>query len=77
MPSKRVDIIIKSLTFHVFKYVNRGLFERDKTSFILVIVFKILVTAFKITNDDVGIYLKAGGDLDARYNGYIIVYIKY
>ena len=66
LPSKRVEIIIKYLTFHVYKYVNRGLFEKDKTSYILVIVFKILVTAGKITNDDVGIYLKAGADLDAR-----------
>jgi dynein heavy chain len=66
LPSKRVEIIIKYLTFHVYKYVNRGLFERDKTSYILVIVFKILVTAGKITNDDVGIFLKGGADLDAR-----------
>lgn len=66
LPSKRVEIIIKYLTFHVYKYVNRGLFEKDKTSYILVIVFKILVTAGKITNEDVGVYLKAGADLDAR-----------
>jgi len=32
----------------------------------LVMCFKILVTAQKITNEDVGIFLKAGADLDAR-----------
>lgn len=28
--------------------------------------FKVLVTAGKITNDDVGVFLKAGADLDSR-----------
>ena len=42
LPSKRVDIIIKYLTLHVYKYVNRGLFEKDKTTFVLMVSFKIL-----------------------------------
>lgn len=41
LPSKRVENIIKYLTFYVYKYVNRGLFEKDKISFILMMCFKI------------------------------------
>jgi len=70
LPSKRVDIIIKYLTFHVYKYVNRGLFERDKTTYILMICFKILTTGDKkekkLTANDVSVFLKAGSMLDIR-----------
>lgn len=59
-PSKRVDIIIKFLTKHVYRYVNRGLFEKDKITFILMMCFKILTTAGKITFNDVSLFLKAG-----------------
>lgn len=61
-----MEIIIKYLTFWVYKYVNRGLFEKDKTTFILMICFKILQTAGKITGNDVSQFLKAGNSLDSR-----------
>jgi dynein heavy chain len=41
LPSKRVENIIEEQTFHVYKYVNRGLFECDKTAFLLMMCFKI------------------------------------
>ena len=65
-PSKRVEKIIKYLTFHVYKYINRGLFERDKITYILMICFKILITAEKLTNGDVNIFLKGGSSLDIK-----------
>lgn len=65
-PVKRVDNIIKFLKVHVWKYVNRGLFEKDKTSFILMICFKLLTTAEKITNNDISLLLKAGASIDAK-----------
>jgi len=65
-PSKRVERIIKYLTYHVYKYINRGLFERDKVTYILMICFKIMITAEKITNSDVNIFLKGGASLDAK-----------
>lgn len=49
LPSKRVDNIIEYLSFYVYKYVNRGLFENNKITFILMMCFKILLTAGKIT----------------------------
>lgn len=66
LPSKRVDNIINFLTYYVYKYVNRGLFEKDKITFILMMCFKILQTAQKITANDVSIFLKAGAALDIK-----------
>jgi len=65
-PSKRVEVIIKYLTFHVYKYVNRGLFEEHKATFVLMICFKILTTAGKLNGADVAIFLKAGSSLDIK-----------
>ena len=59
-PQKRVDFIIKVMTKHVQKHINRGLFEKDKITFLLMICFKILITAKKLTGADVGAFLKAG-----------------
>jgi len=42
LPSKRVENIIEKLTQIVYRYVNRGLFEKDKVTFILMMCFKIL-----------------------------------
>ncbi|MCQ2817037.1 MAG: hypothetical protein MJ252_07210, partial [archaeon] len=41
-PDQRVKNIVKKLSEHVYKYVVRGLFERDKTAFILLVCCKIL-----------------------------------
>lgn len=66
LPSKRVEIIINYLTFHVYKYVNRGLFERDKITYVLMICFKIALTSSKINSPDVSVFLKSGASLDLR-----------
>lgn len=66
LPSKRVEIIIEFLTYHVYNYVNRGLFEADKATFVLIICFKILTTKGTITNNDVSMFLKGGDALDAK-----------
>lgn len=67
-PQKRVDFIIKVMTKHVHRYINRGLFEKDKITFLLMICFKILLTAKKLSSNDVGLFLKsgAGEDIKAR-----------
>jgi hypothetical protein len=36
------------------------LFEKDKITFLLMISFKILITAKKLSSNDVGAFLKAG-----------------
>jgi len=64
--SKRVDKIIKFLTYQVYRYMNRGLFERDKLMFKLIVTMKIMVIGNQITGADVSIFLKAGSSLDAK-----------
>jgi len=61
---KRVDRIIDFLTYQVYRYMNRGLFERDKMMFKLMVALKIMVVNGDLTGDDVLIFLKAGGSLD-------------
>lgn len=65
-PAKRVEFIIKVMTRHVFLYVNRGLFENHKITFMLMICFKLLITAKKLTSADVGAFLKAGAGEDIK-----------
>lgn len=54
------------MTKHVHRYVNRGLFEKDKITFLLMICFKILLTAKKLTGNDIGAFLKAGAGEDIK-----------
>ena len=50
----------------VYKYVNRGLYEDDKITFLLLICFKKLVTDKKLTKDDISMFLKGGADLNVK-----------
>jgi dynein heavy chain len=52
----------------VYRYINRGLFERDKITFKLLMATKILIKDGKLTGADVGLLLKAGGGIDDRNN---------
>ncbi|CAK9086367.1 Dynein gamma chain [Durusdinium trenchii] len=61
---KRVERIIDFLTYQVYRYMNRGLFERDKMMFKLMVALKISVVNGDLTSDDVMLFLKAGGSLD-------------
>lgn len=62
----RVHNITMELTRKVYRYINRGLFERDKTTFKLMMAMKILIKEGKLTNNDVNILLKAGSGIDDR-----------
>lgn len=64
LPTKRVENITKDLTYNVYRYVDRGLFERDKVTFLLMVCFKVLITAKKLNNGDVSIFLKGEDALD-------------
>jgi len=64
--SKRVEKIIGYLTYRVYRYMNRGLFERDKLMFKLMVAFKIVVVAGSLQQGDVSSFLKAGSALDAK-----------
>ncbi|MAC17935.1 MAG: hypothetical protein CMC97_06535, partial [Flavobacteriales bacterium] len=64
--SKRVDKISSYLTYKVYRYMNRGLFERDKMMFKLMVTLKIMVVANQLTTGDVAMLLKAGSALDVK-----------
>jgi dynein heavy chain len=61
---KRVEEIESYLTLEVFQYVNRGLFSSHKITFLLMVCFKIMITAGEMTEADVGMFLKVGSGVD-------------
>lgn len=54
------------MTRRVYRYINRGLFERDKVTFKLMMSMKIMIKDGKIMPGDVGMLLKAGSGIDDR-----------
>jgi dynein heavy chain len=45
LAQKRVNNIIACMTYLCYRYINKGLYERHKLTFILVCCTKILITA--------------------------------
>ncbi len=66
----RVQNIIVWMTRKVYRYINRGLFERDKVTFKLMMALKILIKAGMLTPADVSVLLKAGAGIDDRNKKY-------
>ena len=66
LPKERVENIVSCLTYKVYRYISRGLFERHKIMFKLMMATKILIKDGKLTAGDVGLLLKAGGGIDDR-----------
>ncbi|CBN78680.1 dynein heavy chain [Ectocarpus siliculosus] len=64
LASKRVWNIIETMTFNVYRYISRGLYEQDKLSFKLILALKILLTARRLDQSDVTLFIKGGAALD-------------
>jgi len=64
MPAKRIVNIVDYLTYHIYLYIQRGLFERHKLVFSLMLTNKILVSAKVVKAENVNIFLKGGASLD-------------
>merc|ERR1719473_2136298 len=64
LASKRVDNIIETQTYLVYRYINRGLYERHKLLFVLLVTIKILVTAEELTLGDINLFMRGGAALD-------------
>lgn len=62
--NKRVNNIIDTMTYITYRYINRGLYEKDKVSFKLIVMFKILSTAGKLESRNISLFLRGGGALD-------------
>ena len=64
LPSKRINNIIDYMTYEIYLYIQRGLFERHKIIFALMLTSKVLQSAGKVKGEEVDIFLKGGGALD-------------
>ena len=62
----RVNNIIQTLTYKVYRYVNRGLFEKDKITFLLMACLRILLTDKILRPEDIGLFLKAGSGAEEK-----------
>ena len=51
--AERIQSILDTSTFVIWKYVDRGLFENDKVTFLVMIVFKKLITNKKLNSTDI------------------------
>ena len=65
LSSKRVANIIETMTYMVYRYINRGLYEADKLTFVLLVTLKILITAKLLRQSDMSLFMKGGAGLDA------------
>lgn len=64
LASKRVNNIIDAMTYLVYRYVNRGLYEADKLTFKLLVTIKIMITAGHLKPSDLTLFLRGGAALD-------------
>ncbi|KAF1318062.1 Dynein heavy chain, partial [Globisporangium splendens] len=62
--SKRVANIIETMTYISYRYINRGLYERDKLTFVLLLTMKILVTDSLLAREEVILLTRGGAALD-------------
>lgn len=64
LASKRVVNIIESMTYVCYRYINRGLYEADKLTYLLLVTLKILITAGHLRPNDLTLFLRGGAALD-------------
>ena len=55
----RVHNIITTLTYKVYKYIGNRLFEKDKTTFKLMALFKNMIEKGKLMLNDIQFFMKA------------------
>ncbi|CAF0752391.1 unnamed protein product [Didymodactylos carnosus] len=61
---KRIQSIIDSLTYEVWKYSSRGLYERDKTLYTLLLALKIDMQKGNVKQSEFQVFIKGGAALD-------------
>ena len=65
-PIRRVPNIIEHLTYAVYRYVNRGVYEEHKLTLKMLIALKIFLSAGAITPDHVMVLLRGGAGLEEQ-----------
>ncbi|CAF3386329.1 unnamed protein product [Rotaria sp. Silwood1] len=61
---KRIQNIIESLTYEVWKYSSRGLYERDKNLYTLLLALKIDMQKGNVKPSEFQVLIKGGAALD-------------
>jgi len=64
LASKRVVKIVDAMTYLVYRYINLGLYEKDKQLFVFITAVKILITAGMLEPTDVTLFLRGGAALN-------------
>ena len=64
LASKRVGHILEEMTYSIWRYIDRGLYSRDKSSFKIILILKIMQTARRLSGGDITLFLKGGAALD-------------
>ena len=62
--SKRVASISDYLTYLAYRYINRGLYEEHKLTFVFIVTLKVLVVSGVIGQADVSMFLQGGAALN-------------
>lgn len=55
---KRIQNIIDYLMLDVFRYISRGLYEKDKFTFTLLLALKVALQQKRISPDEFQIFIK-------------------
>uniref|UniRef100_A0A8C5FSB6 AAA+ ATPase domain-containing protein n=1 Tax=Gadus morhua TaxID=8049 RepID=A0A8C5FSB6_GADMO len=64
LTAKRINNIIHFLTYQVYCYTSRGLYESDKLLFTLLLALKTDLQAHKISHSEFHSFIKGGASLD-------------
>ncbi len=64
IPAKRIQNVIDYLTYEVFKYTTRGLYESHKFLFTLLVTLKIGIQEKKVRMEEFQVLIKGGAALD-------------
>lgn len=62
--ARRIGYIIEYLTYEIFKYKSRGLYEKNKYMFVLLMTLKIDLQREHITYEEFMNFIKGGAALD-------------
>lgn len=61
--TKRIANVIQNMTIKIFRYIARGLYERDKLLFILQLCLKIDLKAGNVSQLEFGTFIRGGAAL--------------